>query len=458
MTSFDLVISGADVVTPGGVVARDVGITGERIAAIAPGLSGTRRIDASGCLLLPGAIDMHVHLSAQLDAREQFADDFASGTRAALAGGVTTVGQMSFPDDDAGPSFAAALDRDARAVHRDAVADVLLHPSVVFPAAETLLEIATLRERGCTSIKLVLNALDWRAGTPVIASLVAAAGQGALPMLHCEDEALIDYATSTLLEAGRGGIENYPESRPVGSEVAAVERAIAIAEATGTAVYLVHLSSAGAVDAVRRAKARGVAVFAETRPLYLYLTADVHARPDGAKYVGMPPVRSARDIDALWTALADGTLDTIATDHAPWTLAQKLDPERTILTSLKGVAELDTFLPMLYTEGVLTGRLSLQRLVEVVASSPARLFGLGATKGSIEVGKHADLVVLDPVAERVIDGAALHSRAGYSVYDGRSARGWPTFVVSRGDVVVSHGEVTAQAGRGRLLNEELTHV
>lgn len=456
--SFDLVISGADVVTPDGVVTVDVGITGERIAALGEHLDGEKRIDAGGCLLLPGAIDMHVHLSAHLDSREQFADDFASGTRAALAGGVTTVGQMSFPDDDAGPSFAAALDRDAAAVRRDAVADVLLHPSVVFPDADTVLEIATLRERGYTSLKLVLNALDWSTSTSVIASLVAAGEQGALPMLHCEDEAIIDHVTSTLFAAGRGGIENYAASRPVASEVAAVERAIAIAEATGTAVYLVHLSSALAVDAVRRAKARGIAVFAETRPLYLYLTDEVHDLPDGGKYVGMPPVRSAHDVDALWAGLADGALDTIATDHAPWMLAQKLDPARDIRTSLKGVAELDTFLPMLYTEGVLAGRISLERLVEVVASTPARLFGLQATKGSIEVGKHADLVVLDPSAERVIDGAALQSRAGHSVYDGRSARGWPRFVTSRGEIVVSEGEVVARPGRGRLLTEELKNV
>lgn len=453
-----LVVRGGTVVMPDGVGIRDIAIVGTAITEIGTNLRADEVIDASGCIVVPGAIDVHVHLTAaprNTPGDPEFVDDFLTGTQAALGGGVTTVGQMSFPSDDLDPSFESALLRDRDAGKRDSVVDYLLHPSVVVPNDATLHDIGTLRERGFVSLKLVMNALDWGAPSSILQAIGAAGRAGILSMLHCEDDALIRLITDDLVAAGRGGLENYPDSRPVYTERLAVDRAIAACEATGSPIYLVHLSSASALDAVRRAKQRGLPVYAETRPIYLYLTRDAHQAGDGGKYIGMPPLRDQADVDALWDGIADGTIDTVASDHAPWRLEDKLDPSLDIASARKGVADLDTFLPMMYTEGVLRERITLERMVEVTSTAPAGLFGLTGRKGVISVGADADLAILDPRDSRVIDGAGLRSRAGYSVYDGRTASGWPRIVISRGEVVLRDGMITATPGRGRFLNEDI---
>ena len=191
-------------------------------------------------------------------------------------------------------------------------------------------------------------------------------------------------------------------------------------------------------------------MFTETRPIYLNLTEEVHALPDGGKFVGMPPVRTAADRDALWQGIADGAVHTVASDHAPWRLAEKIDPALDVASARKGVAELETMLPMLYADGVATGRISLERFVAVTATNPARLFGLYPRKGTIAVGADADLLVLDPTLRRTVDGASGQSNAGYSVYDGRLVAGWPRFVVGRGQVLLDGDGIHADPGRGRL--------
>jgi dihydropyrimidinase len=185
--------------------------------------------------------------------------------------------------------------------------------------------------------------------------------------------------------------------------------------------------------------------------LYLHLTRERFEDADGAKYTGNPPLREAADVKAIWDALANGTIQCLCTDHAPWTLSQKLDPSLDITTLRAGVSDLETMMPMLFSEGVLAGRLSLSRFVEVTSTNAARLFGLFPQKGTIAVGSDADLVVWDPDLIRTIDGSKMHSNAGYSVYDGLTVRGWPVGAVCRGDVVLDHGAITAERGRGRWL-------
>ena len=290
-------------------------------------------------------------------------------------------------------------------------------------------------------------AVDWD-GARVLDAVAAAGSHGLVTMAHCEDHALIEVASAPLRAAGRTSAADYPASRPVATERAAVERLVGACEISGAPVYVVHLSSAAALESCRQARGRGLPVYVETRPLYLGLTDEVHAEPDGAKYVGMPPVRSRADVESLWEGLRDGSIDTIGSDHAPWTLEQKLEHADDLDALRKGVAELETMLPLLWTEGVRTGRLEVGRLVEVTSTNAARIFGLDG-KGIIEVGADADLVVLDPEAGRVVDGARMQSNAGYSVYDGRELYGWPRWTISRGDVVLDDGHVLAPPGRGR---------
>ncbi len=442
-------------VTAGSSAECDVGISGGRISQLGGSLRGRREIDAAGALVLPGGLDMHVHLSAP-DAPQPgvpaWVDDFAAGSRAAIAGGVTTIGNMTFPRD--GESLRQALDRDLAAAADGAAVDYVLHAVLTDPSAEAIAELPVLASQGHQSLKLFMMfpGFDTHADE-MLAAIRIAGHSGTLTMLHCEDGALVRAASQRLLAEGRGGLANWAGSRPVLAERAAVERAVAICEATGSPIYIVHLSSQAALDSARRGQARGLPVFVETRPLYLYLTSELLREPDGAKYIGCPPLREPADVEAMWSGLADGSIHTLGSDHAPWSLQAKTDASLDVTTGRPGVADLETMLPMLFSAGVRTGRVSLSRFIELTSANPARLFGLYPRKGTIAVGSDADLVVLDPQLRRTIDGRSMQSNADYSVYDGQQVHGWPRFTVSRGDVVLADGEIVAKPGRGQWLRQ-----
>ncbi|GAA2096300.1 dihydropyrimidinase [Streptomyces albiaxialis] len=456
---YDLVVRGGTLVTAGGSGPGDLGVADGRIVQLGGPMRGRRELDASGAYVLPGAVDTHVHLQATAPGpgdEPGFVDDFASGSRAALAGGVTTLGNMTFPADEA-QSVEEAVARDLAAAGACSAVDYVLHPGLLRADDASLAAIPALAAQGHMSIKLFMMSLDEEADPSRLVAAVKRAGDaGMLTLVHCEDGALTRFVAEDLTASGRDALTHYPASRPDFTEAASVERAVAVCRATGAPVCLVHLSSGAALDAARRARAGGLPVYVETRPLYLHLTAEAHAASDGARFVGMPPLRQANDSRALWNGLADGSVDTVATDHAPWFLRDKLSPGHRLTAPRAGVAELETMVPMLYDAGVRTGRLSLERLVAVTATAPARLHGLYPRKGTLAPGADADLLVLDPDEERVIDGAAMESRAGYSVHDGRRVLGWPRFTVSRGEVVYADRTVTARPGRGRWLRRTRT--
>jgi dihydropyrimidinase len=254
------------------------------------------------------------------------------------------------------------------------------------------------------------------------------------------------------MASGKGSLRYYPESRPVLSEVVATQRAVAFCEATGAPIYVVHLSSKRALDVCADAQARGLPVYVETRPLYLHLTRERFEEPDGAKYVGQPPLREQIDVDALWTGIQQGVLHTVCTDHAPWSLAAKLDPELSVAKLRPGVENLQTMVPMLYSEGVRTGRISLSRFIEVTSTNAAKLFGLFPQKGTIAVGSDADFVIFDPNLPRTIENSMLVSNVDYSVYEGWDVTGWPLITIRRGELVYRDGEIVGSPGSGRLLH------
>lgn len=456
MAELDLVIRGGEIVNVGGSERADLGIAGGVIAQIGGELRGLREIDAAGMLLLPGAIDAHVHLSSPPGASTadpRWVDDFTSGSRAALAGGVTTVGNMTFLGPGEGPL--AGLEREHRAAAGQAIADFFCHPVIGGPAG-ALDDIPRLLEAGCSTIKCFLSfGFDAQAAAYVRA--IGEAGRaGLLTMLHCEDEALLAHAVERLVAEGRTSLRDYAESRPVIAEVAATQRAVAIAEATGAPIYVVHLSSARALEVCAEAQARGLPVHVETRPLYLHLTAERLLEPDGPKYVGQPPLREAADVEALWAGIRDGVVQTVCTDHAPWSLDAKLDPGLSITRLRPGVENLQTLVPMLWSEGVRTGRISRDRFVEVTSANAARLFGLHPRKGVLAAGSDADVVVFDPELTRTITRDMVQSNAGHSVYEGWTVTGWPVVTVRRGEVVFAEGQVVGQPGTGRLARRERT--
>ena len=453
---FDLVVRGGTIVCPGRREIADVGLRDGRIAQLGGVMSGAGEVDARGLLVIPGGIDAHVHLVcaalaaelAGLGERKVWVDDFWTGSLAALAGGITTVGNMTFALP--GESMTAAIARDMAGAAVEAAVDWFLHPVLTPLGDHTVREIAELAAAGHTSMKVFLSDPQFASGTPGLAEAIAAAGRaGSLTLVHCEDQGILHRAARDLIESGRGAVRNFPEARPVSAEVEAVDDAIEIARQTGAAIYIVHLSSEEALDRCRQARAGGLRVYVETRPLYLHLTRERFGETDAAKYVGAPPLREPADREALWRGLAAGDVDTVCSDHAPWTLADKLDPALDVVTARQGVADLETIMPMLFSEGVTAGRISLDKFVELTSANAARLFGLYPRKGAIAVGSDADLALWDPQERRVVDGARMRSRAGYSVYDGATVQGWPRFVIRRGQLLLADGTCTAQPGQGQ---------
>lgn len=453
MSKLDVVIRNGEVVTAAGTVGcADIGIAFGIIVQIGGALDGHREFDAAGKLVLPGGVDAHVHLSfpGKKNASPGWVDDFTSGSAAALAGGITTLGNMTFPVP--GETPISALEREETIARRQTIADLFLHPVLDMVTPEVLDEIPGLLDAGCSSIKLFTTLPWFDSQVQSYIEAVRRAGEnGLITLIHCEDYALIEEETSRLTAASKTSLRYYAESRPVISEVTATQRAVAFAEETGAPVYIVHLSAKGALEVCAEARSRNVPVYVETRPLYLHLTRERFQEEDGAKYVCQPPLREQKDIDALWSGIQQGVVHTVCTDHAPWSLAAKLDPAHTINNLRPGVANLQTMLPMLYSEGVRSGRITLSRFVEVTSTNAARLFGLYPRKGTIAVGSDADLVIFDPDLDIMVEGSMLKSNTDYSVYDGWRVTGWPVLTLRRGQVVFRDGEVIGRPGSGIIV-------
>jgi dihydropyrimidinase len=454
MAKLDVVIRHGEIVTAEGPIGcADIGIANGIIVQVGGELSGHLELDAVGKLVLPGGIDAHVHLSVppeEANVDPTWVDDFASGSAAALAGGITTLGNITFPASGETPS--AALAREAAIVREQAIADVFLHPVLDKVTPQVLDEIPKLLDTGCNSIKIFTVMPNFDSQVPSYLEAIRRAGDnGLISLIHCEDYALIEDATARLVAARKSSLRYYAQSRPVISEVVATQRAVAFAEATGAPVYIVHLSSARALEVCAEAQSRELPVYVETRPLYLYLTRARFEDEDGAKYVGQPPLREQEDVDALWAGIRSGVVHTLCTDHAPWALAAKLDPAHTITNVRPGVADLETMLPMLHSEGVRSGRISLGQLVQVTSHNAAKLFGLYPRKGTIAVGSDADLVVFDPDPTRTIDGSSQKSNSDYSAFEGWQVTGWPEVTLRRGEVVFRDGEIVGQPGSGTIV-------
>ena len=443
-TTIDLAIRGGTVVTARGSLRADVGMEDGRIVAVGTVPRAERELDASGKLVLPGCVDLHTHLASTPTFTPL--DDFEHGTRAAIAGGVTTVCSMVYQEG----TLRAGIERGMRDAARS-LADFAFHVVVTDPSDAAIAELPSLARDGHTGLKvfMVTPRFDERI-TDYVRLLRAAAHAGMLVAAHAEDHGVVARATAALHAAGHDAVRYLPESRPAEAEDVAIRSATQLAAETGAVIYLVHLSSRVAVAALAEAKARGVRMFGETRPLYLYLTRERFERPDAALWVGQPPLREADDVDAMWDALASGLLDTVGTDHYPHRRAAKLAPGLAFDRVPPGVANLETLLPMLYSEGVRRGRLTLERMVDVLATTPARIARLRG-KGEIAPGRDADIVIFDPDATRTIRASEMHSACDYDPYEGWEVAGWPAVVLLRGEVAYADGEIHARPGHGRLV-------
>jgi len=449
---------GATLVTATDRFRADLLVEGERIAAVGEDLpaSGATVVDAGGCYLLPGGIDVHTHLDMPLDGIAS-SDDFYTGQVAAAFGGTTS--HIDFAIQERGGTLREALDRWQARAEGKAVIDYGFHMTVADPTPEALAEIPRLPEWGITSVK-VLMAYRGRLqvdDAALFTVLRLAGAHGLLTLVHCENGDVVDLLVREAVAAGRREPREHPRTRPAILEAEATHRAIALAALAEAPLYVVHLTCAGALEAVRAARARGQPVWAETCPQYLCLTAEALERPgfEGAKFVCSPPLRTAADQAALWEGLRDGTLAVVATDHCPFFYeGQKTLGREDFSRIPNGLPVIEDRLVVLYGQGVATGRIDLHRFVEVTATNPAKLFGLYPRKGTLAVGAEADLVLWDPTAERTLSAARHHMRVDYNLFEGMRVRGVPVGVWVRGRQVVDGDRFLGEAGTGRFLRRQ----
>lgn len=451
----DLLIRGGRIVTAESSFVGDVGIKGEKIVAVAQGLAGdktARTIDAKGLVVAPGAIDVHTHFATNVG-EGSTADDYESGSRAAAAGGITSFVNFAFQRH--GQSLHEAVAAEFAKAEGKSHVDYGVHTVVTDISPTGVIdEIGRLAEEGFPSLKLFTTIDEFRLSDEgIVRVLAAAARHRVIVNVHAEDDGLISYLTAQLLAEGKREVASLGAARPPEAEALATARVAAYARAVRAAVYFVHLSCAQALDAVRRARAGGAEVYVETRPAYLYLDRSRYELPgqEGNKYVTWPPLRESADQQALWAGLRNGEIQTYATDHTTWTAAQKMNPSLTFADVPGGVANVQTSIGMLYSEGVVKGRITENQFVAVCSTNPAKLFGLWPAKGTLAAGSDADVMLIDPSRRFSIESRSMESRSDFDPYEGYLSAGWPTMVIARGEVIVEDGKVKSRPGRGRLV-------
>jgi len=452
----ELIIRNGLVVNVDGRRQADVRVRNGAIAEIGPNLAataGAREIDARGRLLVPGGIDPHSHPMAERPAQpdRRVIEDYTTVSGAALAGGVTTV--TNFISKPAAEDVGAFLDRNTALVEKAGIADFLLHvnlgsdPSWLTPAA-----LQTLVSKGYTSTKTFMREPYFDTNAVAFVKAFRLSGvAGVLSMIHCEDASTLAELDERMVADGRGSLTNLALSRPVVTEELAVQRAVAISETTGAPIYIVHLSSERALRAAEVGQSRGLPIYIETRPMLIHLNESRLLNPDAGLYAGSPPIRSQRDVDALWDGIARGSVHTVGTDHGVRTREEKVDPTLNVVTRREGVSNIQHYRALLYSEGVRSGRITAEQFVAVTATNPAKLFGLYPRKGAIQVGSDADIVIWDPNLKKTIRDADELSAAKWSLYDGWEVTGWATTTIRRGEIVFQDGKVIGKPGTGKVI-------
>lgn len=449
----DLVVAGGTVVIPGGSVRADVAVSNGRIERIDPALDtrGAPVIDATGLLVLPGVIDAHTHLRLP-DAERPHR--FRQDTVAAAAGGTTTVLTFNNPgtgiSDDGARSPLRGLDEFRERSAGESAIDYGLSAVIGGHQDDPIGELPDLIDRGVPTFKAFM-VYDFRlADADLDRAFRTAARHGGMLQVHCEEPAIIDPLVADAIRRGETACRFHALTRPSRAEGAATRKAIEMARRAEAPLYIVHLSCEEAFEAVAEAKSRGEPVFAETCPHYLTFTDALYADPDESeviKRVMSPPLRSANDVEALWAGLRDGVLDVVGSDHVPDRLdAEKAVPAPPFPEISNGGPGVETLLGVVYSEGVARGRITVERLAEVLAETPARLFGL-PSKGAIEVGRDADLVLWDSAARHTLTQAQLHHTSDYTPYEGMDVTGAPVRVLVRGS--------EPSVGAGRFLERRL---
>lgn len=454
--TFDTIIRNGTIVTATDTYLADIAIANGKIAAIGkelPTQNTIRLLDAVGKLVLPGGIDVHTHLDMPFGGTTS-ADDFETGTRAAAFGGTTTL--IDFAIQYKGQPLRQAFDTWMSKASNKAVCDYAFHCIMTDVSGGQLSEMNDLVREGVTSFKLFMAypgvfMLD---DGSIFKALQTTSNNGGLVCMHAENGSAIDVIVQQALAAGKKAPKYHALTRPTTAEAEATARAIALAEMAEAPIYIVHLSCNDALEKVREGRDRGLPVYAETCPQYLYLSIENFDAPgfEGAKYVFTPPLREKWHQEKLWNGLKCDHLQVVSTDHCPFCFKEQKELGRDDFTKIpNGGPGIEHRMSLIYSGGVATGRFSANRFVELVSTTPAKLFGLYPRKGTIAVGSDADLVIFDAKRKHTISAKTHHMRVDYSMFEGIQVTGMPEVVLSRGKVLVQGEKFLGLAGQGEFL-------
>jgi dihydropyrimidinase len=455
---FDLVIRNGTIATAADIMQCDIGVQNGKITALGFDLApGVLEIDARDRLILPGGVDAHCHIDEPMSGNVVMADDFYTGTIAAACGGTTTV--IPFARQFKGQSLKAAIADAHQRANGKAVIDYAFHPIISDPTSEVLNdELPSLIQSGYTSFKIYMTYDDLKLNDYQLLSVLAVARrEGALTMVHAENTDCIAWMIAQLEEAGKILPYYHAVSRPMVVEREATHRAISLSELVDVPILIVHVSGREAIEQIQWAQNRGLRLYAETCPQYLFLTEeDLGHGFEGAKCVCSPPPRDKANQQAVWNGLVNGVFQVFSSDHAPFRFD---DPQGKQVGGTKGtfkyipngIPGIETRLPLLFSEGVNQQRIDIHQFVALTATNPAKLYGLYPRKGTISIGSDADLVIWNTEQRVTITNEMLHHNVDYTPYENMAIQGYPEITLSRGEIVWQQGQVKAISGRGQFL-------
>ena len=458
MNEFDLVIRNGTVVTAGDTVTCDIGINDGKITALSAYLpQGKKDIDAQGKYVLPGGIESHCHIEQESSLGDiMSADDFYSGSRSAAFGGNTTI--IPFACQHRGHSVKQVVADYSKLAEEKSVIDYAFHLIITDPT-ETVLkeELPYLFNQGYTSFKIYMTYEIMQLKDYEILNVMSVAKQeGAMVMVHAENWDIIRWFIDKLLEGGYTDPKYHAVSHPRIAEGEATHRAINLAELIDVPVLIVHVSAEEAIQEIHRAQQRGLKVYGETCPQYLFLTADKLDQPgaEGSKFCCSPPPRDEAAQEAVWRGIENGTFQVFSSDHCPYTYDDKGKLFKSETPTFKqvpnGIPGIETRLPLLFSEGVMKGRIDMNHFVALTATNAARIYGLYPQKGTIAVGSDADIAIWDAETKTTISAGMLHDNAGYTPYEGMELQGWPVTVINRGRIVVDDKKMHVERGSGEF--------
>ncbi len=453
-----LLIKNGTILNASDIYRGDVFIDGDKVTTIGSNLTMTadRVIDATGRYVLPGGIDVHTHLDMPFGGSTS-ADDFESGTIAAAFGGTTSI--VDFAIQYRGQTLREAFETWSKKAQGKAVIDYGFHMIITELTGAVEDEMDAMVAEGVTSFKLFMAypgvfMLD---DASIFRAMLRTGQNGGTICMHAENGGVIDVLVQKALAEGKTAPKYHALTRPARAEGEATHRAIALAEMANVPVYIVHLSAAEALDMVTEARDRGLPAYAETCPQYLFLSYDNYEEPgfEGAKYVMSPPLRPKETQAQLWRGLASNDLQAISTDHCPFCMKeQKVLGHGDFSKIPNGAPGIETRMSLVYDGGVRTGRISLNRWVELTSTSPAKIFGMFPRKGTIAPGSDADIVIFNPERTQLLSVDTLHMKVDYNPYEGRTVQGVSETVISRGKVIVEDNKFTGRIGAGEFIKRD----